>query len=44
MNKQQVQELLGHLCLGGFVVLEAHGGDHVYEELIASLPEQGVSC
>lgn len=44
MNKQQIKELLDHLCLRGFIVLEAHGSDHIYEEIIASLPEQGISC
>lgn len=44
MNKEQIKELLDHLWLRGFVVLEAHGSDHVYEEIIAPLPEQGISC
>lgn len=44
MNKEQIQEPLDHLRVRGLVVLEAHGGDHVYEEVIAPLPEQGVLC
>jgi len=44
VNKQQIKELLDHLCIRGFIVLEAHGSDHIYEEIIASLPEHGISC
>lgn len=44
MNKEQVEEALDHRWLRGFVVLEAHGGDCIDEEIIAPLPEQGVLC
>lgn len=44
MNKKQIEELLDHLCLRGFIVLEAHGSDHINEEIIASLPELGIFC
>lgn len=42
MNKEQAQEPLDHLWLRGLVVLEAHGGDHVNEEIVAPLAEQGI--
>lgn len=44
VNKKQIEELLDHLCLRGFIVLEAHGSDHINEEIIASLPELGIFC
>ena len=34
--------MANNILTGGGVVLEAHGGDHVYEEGIAPFPELGV--